>query len=344
MNLGTFFSTLMSANQANQAPATPNSVVPPSVIATPKPNIPSLPMAKPRFSNVPLPMAKPEPPKPTFMQNLGRNLQGFVKPQNEMQRKANLAFAAKLAQASRPQLGVLNKGIGATIGNLGEALQSREEALAPNIRQLGNVLVKINPDGSVEPLYDPNTGEDETLSNTLQKAETQDLEDIQLGQSLTVDAGEFIKMIDNKKLTFGVLNSAGDWMENLVGGTEESRNSNQFNTFLQRLRNAQLRLNKGVQTEGDAIRAMQEMVAVGDTNNSATIRAGLVNLQNRSRVLIDFKKRLINQRRKAQNVKAFDFSTIRTPAPTVQSVGEQSQSAGGGSGSTTNDIEFEVVG
>ena len=349
MNLGTFFSTLMSANRANSQPQLPttNSVVSP-VISQPMPNprnvnVP-LPISRPQFSNVPLPMSKPTPPKPTFMQNLGRNLRGFVQPQDDLQRRANLAFATKLMQSSRPQLGSTNKGLGATLGNIGSALEARQDALAPDIRQLGNVLIKINPDGSVEPLYDPNSDaekEPNTLSNTLQKAETTDLGDYNLCRSLIVDAREFIKMIDTGKLTFGVLDRVGDFVENIVGGTEESINSNQFRTFLQRLRNAQLRLNKGVQTEGDAKRAMQEMIDVGDTNNASTIRAGLVNLQNRNEVHSKWLENVIQQRRKAQNVPPFDFSELPTPAPTVRAVSEQKES---GSSGTANEIEFEVVG
>lgn len=96
---------------------------------------------------------------------------------------------------------------------------------------------------------------------------------------------------------------------------EEEINSAQFNTFLEKLRNDTLRLNKGVQTEGDARRALNEIIA--NKNDTKVVRAQLARLRDINERAIEIRKRNINRRRKTQNVDSFDFSDYA--APTTES-------------------------
>ena len=119
------------------------------------------PLQKPKFSNIPTPVSKLfyEAPPMTMgdrLKGIGSGLLGgamsFVDPQNQQQRMANLKFASKLAQLSRPQVGVTNRGIGATIGNIGEAMQDYTGAYEKDIRQAGDQFFEVLPDGTVVPI------------------------------------------------------------------------------------------------------------------------------------------------------------------------------------------------
>jgi len=127
--------------------------------------IPADPVLKPKFApNVPLPVNKPfniadlKPPMTMSdrLKGIGSGLLGgamsFVDPQNQQQRMANLRFASKLAELSRPQVGVTNQGIGATIGNIGEAMQDYTGAYEKDIRQAGDQFFEVLPDGTVVPI------------------------------------------------------------------------------------------------------------------------------------------------------------------------------------------------
>lgn len=67
-----------------------------------------------------------------------------------------------------------------------------------------------------------------------------------------------------------------------IGGNAETVFYGQYQTSLESLRNALLVANKGVQTDGDAERAMAELIAGG--GNTATIRANLAKVVNSLRL------------------------------------------------------------
>ena len=129
--------------------------------------IPDAPPQNPRMLNMPqgfMPVAKPfnisdQRPPVTLsdrLKGIGTGLLGnamsFVDPQNQQQRMANLRFASKLAELSRPTVGVTNQGIGATIGNIGEAMQDYTGSYEKDIRQAGDQFFEILPDGTVIPI------------------------------------------------------------------------------------------------------------------------------------------------------------------------------------------------
>ena len=70
--------------------------------------------------------------------------------------------------------------------------------------------------------------------------------------------------------------------------SDQSRNLASFEANLERLRNESLRLNKGVQTEGDAQRAWNEMVK--NLNDPQVVRKRLREIININRRAIDLRK------------------------------------------------------
>ena len=291
--------------------------------------MPNNPVPKPRFSNIPMPVSKPfyEAPPMTLgdrFKNTGtgllNNLSTFVNPQDQQQRMANLRFASKLAQLSRPQVGVTNKRIGATIGNIGESLEAYSEGMSPQIFQLGDRLVQLNADGTTTVLDEgsPEEVEAPELSSKASVREENDIDAILVSTNLKNQAQKFINLIDNKKLVFFL---GKPFVDNFnlalkTGDQELAINSQRFATFIQKLTNESLRLNKGVQTEGDAQRAIKELQTTVETNNTQAIRSSLQAMMQNCQVEISKRTTLINIRRKNANVPAFDFDQLSMQSST----------------------------
>ena len=296
---------------------------------------PNNPIPKPSFSPL-----QPPPPKPFYNpppMTLGdrfksagtgllNNLSTFVNPQDEQQRMANLRFASKLAQLSRPQVGVTNRGIGATIGNIGEALEAYSEGMSPQIFQLGDRLVQLNPDGTTTVLDEGSSEDDEErrLTAKSSEAETTDVTAIYVSLDLINKSKKFINLIDNNKLVFHAGKSVIENFQIITGtgDQEQIANSNEFRKFIDRLRNAKLRLAKGVQTEGDAERAVNELITTSETNSTQLIRGSLLSLIDGAEVEIATRKSIIDIRRKNAGVKEFDYSQLQMQAPSFQSTME----------------------
>lgn len=80
--------------------------------------------------------------------------------------------------------------------------------------------------------------------------------------SLNADLGTVKSNLESGALNLGMFSNLANKARNFGGlSTEESRNLATFQATLERLRNESLRLNKGVQTEGDAIRSWNEILA-----------------------------------------------------------------------------------
>lgn len=201
--------------------------------------------------------------------------------------------------------------------------------LTEDVSSDGRLIYSTGPDGKVtvrkSSLFDVLTEEEaankkpKVLSSTLQKAEDEDFEAINTSTNILNDTDEFIGLIDNDQLDFSPVDSIADSISLALGtDNEEVLNRQLFDTFLQRLRNATLRLNKGTQTEGDAERALQEIV--NNKNNKRAVRAALAELREVNERAIENKKRGINRRRSTQGIDAFDFSDSM-PATSSNDVG-----------------------
>lgn len=190
----------------------------------------------------------------------------------------------------------------------------------------GRLIYTTNADGTVSvrksSLFDElektaNKNKKPTaLSSKAQTAEDDDFYAIDTSQGILTDIDYFTDLIDDDKLSFGFGEGLVDSTKRFIGAAgEEEINSAQFDTFLEKLRNDTLRLNKGVQTEGDAQRALKEII--DNKNDTDVVRAQLARLREINERAIELRKRNINRRRKTQNVDAFDFSDYT--APTTES-------------------------
>jgi hypothetical protein len=88
----------------------------------------------------------------------------------------------------------------------------------------------------------------------------------------------FTQQMDAGKLNFGPIRNLVNEGRNLAGAsTEESRNFASFRSGLEKLRNDSLRLNTGVQTDGDAQRAWNELFQ--SINDPALVRQRLKEIE-----------------------------------------------------------------
>jgi hypothetical protein len=124
------------------------------------------------------------------------------------------------------------------------------------------------------------------MPNTIQKLVDEKKTIMSQAAGTNADLQSLIGLIDAGKLETGPLSRAGGYVANATGfSTENSRNLSALSSKLQSARNAILLLNKGVQTDGDADRAMSEIIDGAAKNDTQLVRqrlADLVALNNRA--------------------------------------------------------------
>ena len=92
------------------------------------------------------------------------------------------------------------------------------------------------------------------------KMQQESLDKIGIASSINADLAGIRQQIDTGKLDFGPVSNLLNTGRNMAGiSSEQSRNFGSFKSTLERLRNESLRLNTGVQTDGDAQRAWNEL-------------------------------------------------------------------------------------
>ena len=120
---------------------------------------------------------------------------------------------------------------------------------------------QADQDEAAKKAADPNYGLKPMPANAL-RMQKDEVEAIGLGGSINADLGQFVKQLDEGKLKLGPVANPISEVQNWAGqSSENSRNYASFKSSLEKLRNDSLRLNKGVQTEGDAQRAWNEILA-----------------------------------------------------------------------------------
>lgn len=100
------------------------------------------------------------------------------------------------------------------------------------------------------------------LPTSALKLQQEELDAIGTSSGITSDVSALQKQITDGKLNLGLVSNAYNSARNAVGASSpESQKLSAFKSSIEKLRNDSLRLNKGVQTEGDAVRAMNELMS-----------------------------------------------------------------------------------
>jgi hypothetical protein len=140
-------------------------------------------------------------------------------------------------------------------------LQAYRETLPPGDPRLAEVDAVIKKQTTSQPAaqVNINTG-DKPLPASIVKQQDEIIDRLTTARSIQSDMAAFARQIDDGKLDFGPVRNLVNQGRNLAGASnEESRNFASFKSGLEKLRNDSLRLNTGVQTDGDAHRAWSEL-------------------------------------------------------------------------------------
>lgn len=139
----------------------------------------------------------------------------------------------------------------------------------------------------------------------VQGAEDEDISAVQGTQSINAQLGSIVDMIDNGKLELGLLNNLGAQVQNMAGlSSENSINFATTKATLEKMRNQTLALQKGVQTEGDATRAWNELVA--NLNDPAVVKAQIKRIQDLNSMAAAQRMQSINVRRQRNKMDPLD--------------------------------------
>lgn len=120
-----------------------------------------------------------------------------------------------------------------------------------------------------------------------------------------------IKKIDSGTLDLGAISNLGYKSRNLAGySTPKSIAFGNLQTSLEKLRNATLLLHKGVQTEGDAVRAMNEIT--NSINDPKLLKSNMENLNSLNLRASEIQKQKLNAVRANYGVEPYDFGQIES--------------------------------
>lgn len=150
---------------------------------------------------------------------------------------------------------------------------------------------------------------------TALKMQNEALDVIGIASSIQADLGTIEQQIAKGKLDFGPVKNLVNNAKNTVGmSDEQSRNLSTFKSSMEKLRNDSLRLNKGVQTDGDAQRAWNELFQ--NINDKELVKQRLSEIKAINSRAVDLRKREVEDIRNNYNQQQYDFGT-QTKVPSA---------------------------
>jgi hypothetical protein len=137
-----------------------------------------------------------------------------------------------------------------------------------------------------------------------------DLVDTLSGAGSTIDlTNKYINQIDSGELNIGPLSNIVSRGRNTLGwSTPQSANFSSFRADLEKMRNNSLRLNAGVQTDGDAQRAWNELFQ--NINDPLVVRQRLGEIQELNKKAIRIKQAQLDDIRSQYNKEPMNYSEI----------------------------------
>lgn len=145
------------------------------------------------------------------------------------------------------------------------------------------------------------------LAATVINKQSDLLTDLNTASGVNARIDRALTRMDKGTLKFGPISNIESQARNLFGqSTPESRNFASFRADLEKMRNDSLRINKGVQTEGDAIRAWNELIK--SINDPRVVRQRLEEIKRLNDQAIAIRTDLINQSREDSGFAPLDTS------------------------------------
>ena len=145
------------------------------------------------------------------------------------------------------------------------------------------------------------------------KMQDEHVEALGIAKSIQSDLSTVQNQIESGKIDLGLFNNFVAQGRNYLGrSTEESRNFASFRSTLEKLRNDSLRLNNGVQTEGDAQRAWNELFA--SLNDKDLVSQRLKEIGSINKRAATLRELQIDTIRNNFGAGPFDFSRFDLPS------------------------------
>jgi hypothetical protein len=175
--------------------------------------------------------------------------------------------------------------------------------------RLQNILDAIRLKASTPNINILNNERKKPLPYQAIKAINEEVENIGISKGIQSDLQGFVTQLDTGTLKLGPMENLKNTALNKANqSTEASRNYGSFMSNLEKLRNDSLRLNKGIQTEGDAQRAWKELIS--NVTDQKFVRQRLKEIQTINDRAIKLRQQKINNITKNYNKDDYDFSDI----------------------------------
>ncbi len=204
------------------------------------------------------------------------------------------------------------------------ALKQMGASIAAGMRQPRAPVAVMGPDG--KPVYvspeeaigkspASKTGENK-LPTTALKMQNEELDAFSTAGGVIADTAALQKQIETGALKLGPVQNLASKGKNAVGMSDpNSQNFAAFKSGIEKLRNDSLRLNKGVQTEGDAVRAMDELMS--NINDPKVVARQLARINEINQRAMNLRKMNIEAIRNNFGVDPMDFTQYeKQPAAT----------------------------
>ncbi len=229
------------------------------------------------------------------------------------QRMVEIQLRLQDAQLSREQNAALRREMA------GLAAANRPQAAVTPVTVMRDGKPVVIDGRTLEVLGDappPKGKEGGSLPPGALKMQQAEIEAINAAGGIIADTSAFIKQIDDKKLQLGPVNNLVSSARNAVGmSSPESENYATFKSTLERLRNESLRLNTGVQTDGDAQRAWAELI--DNINDPKVVRRQLERINQINERAVTLRQANIDGIRKNYNMDPLDTSVRQVQAPAI---------------------------
>jgi hypothetical protein len=146
------------------------------------------------------------------------------------------------------------------------------------------------------------------LAPAIAKQQDELLSNISTSTDAKAKVDKLIQDIESKKLNFSAFSNAKNSLKNAINSSDpESQAYADFQSTLMDLNNAGLRLNSGVQTEGDAQRNLKALMS--STGDTETVLNALKKIKTGFESGVTSSSKRIQDLRKSQNVGELDLSS-----------------------------------
>lgn len=158
------------------------------------------------------------------------------------------------------------------------------------------------------------------LPSSALKLQQESLDAINAASGSAADIDALVGQIESGSLKLGPVENVKSKARNAVGmSSPESQNFATFEASLENMRNASLRLNKGVQTEGDAEREWNALIA--NINDPKVVKKRLQEIKKINERAIALRKMDVDVIRQNYGLDPLDMSAREGVAPAVDDAG-----------------------